>query len=198
MIINGEFTVQGGDLFKNYALKNEEQFSYTFPTFTIGEGATCTILSPNNPKNFKFSFSSRTDLADLCVIPLTDFKNYCEVTDKMGTNGDMHFTSFGKLLHDTAESETIKLFKTLSVEKSEIDIVFTHASSKNEWQKYGDIAGIGDKIYHIYQKTGNLVSASVPAAIVLALDEGKLKKGDRVFSWVGSAGMSFSGCLYNL
>ena len=197
MIVNAEFTVHAGPLFKNYALKNEDQLEYTFPSFTVGEGATCTILTPNDPKNFDFHFSSRADLADLCVIPTSEYKQYCDMTDKTGSNGANHFSSYGYDLHKFGEEEIVKLFKTISIERKELDIVFTHASSKTEWQKYADTVGIGDKIYHIYHRTGNLVSASVPAAMALAKEEGKLKRSSKVFSWVGSAGMSFSGTIFD-
>ncbi|MBU6338669.1 MAG: hypothetical protein KGQ36_01675 [Rickettsiales bacterium] len=196
MIVNGEFTVHGGPLFKNYSLRNEQQLEYTFPTFTVGEGATCTILTPKNSENFTFKFSSRADLADLCVIPTPEYKQYCDMTDKTGNNGAIHFSSYGYDLHKFGEEEIVKLFNSMSVNKEKIDIVFTHASSKNEWQKYGDTVGIGNKIYHIYHRTGNLVSASVPAAMFLAEQEGKLKRGAKVLSWVGSAGMSFNGTLF--
>ncbi|MCE3255635.1 MAG: 3-oxoacyl-ACP synthase [Rickettsiaceae bacterium] len=192
MIVNGEFTVQAGTFFKNYALTKEEQLTYTFPTFTIGEGATCTILSPNDPKNFSFNFSSRADLSDLCVVPLDEYKDYCEPTEKTANNGAMHFTSYGYDLHDTGQTEIVKLFKSASIEREDIDIVFTHASSKSEWHKYGEKVGIEDKIYHIYQHTGNLISASIPGAMALAEKEGKLKKKDHILFWVGSAGMSFA------
>lgn len=196
MIVNGEFTVQGGPLFKNYTLKNEEQIEYTFPSFTVGEAATCTILMPNDPNNFQYKFQSRADLADLCVIPIGDFDIFCHATEKTGKNGTSRFTSYGFDLHQNAELEAVKLFKTLSIERSEIDIVFTHASSKTEWSKYGDLAGIGDKIYHIYHKTGNLVSASIPAAMFLAQEDKRLKKGDKAIAWVGSAGMSFAASVF--
>jgi 3-oxoacyl-[acyl-carrier-protein] synthase III len=196
MIINGEFTVHGGCFFKNYTLRQEEQIEYTFPTYTIGEGATCTILSPSEPSNFDFHFSSRSDLADLCVVPLEEYEDYCTVTEKTAKNGANNFTSYGFDLHSNGEKEIIKLFKTLSINKKDIDIVFTHASSKTEWEKYGKLIDIDEKIYHIYQKTGNLISASVPAAISLALDEKKIKKGDRILSWVGSAGMSFNATYF--
>jgi 3-oxoacyl-[acyl-carrier-protein] synthase III len=192
MIINGEFIVHGGALFKNYALKNDKQLEYTFPSYTVGEGATCTILSPNEPKDFKFHFSSRTDLANLCTIPLPEYEDYCEIINETPNNGAMYFTSYGHQMHSLGKTEIVKLFKGLSINKDDIDIVFTHASSKSEWHKYGTMIGLEDKIYHIYQKTGNLISASVPAAMSMALDEGKLKRSDRVLSWVGSAGMSFN------
>jgi 3-oxoacyl-[acyl-carrier-protein] synthase III len=199
LIINAEFTVQGGVLFDNFALKNEAQLEYTFPTFTIGEGAAATIVSPENEDNFKFDFISKPDLADLCVIPLPEYKKYCIPTEKTSKNGIMKFTSFGFDLHNAAEQEAVKLVNNSKIiDKNKVDIVFTHASSKTEWQKYANKADIGDKIYHIYHKTGNLVSASIPAAISIAKQNNKLKKGDKILSWVGSAGMSFGFGYFNL
>lgn len=196
MIVNAEFTVQGGVFFKNFALKNETQLEYTFPTFTIGEGATCTILSPKDPENFEFCFSSRSDLADLCAVPLEEYEGYCKMTDKLGANGAMHFSSFGALMHKIGQEEVVNLFRSISIKKK-IDIAFTHASSQSEWQKYGEIVGLGKKIYHIYPKTGNLISASIPAAICLARDDKKFFSEDCALCWAGSAGMSFGICIYN-
>ncbi len=198
MIINAEFCVQAGVFFKNYALKNEQQLTYTFPTFTIGEAATCTILSPNNPSNFQFNFSSRNDLASLCTVPLPEFKDYCQDNQKTGANGDMHFSSFGVKLHQIGQSELLKLLKISRIKIDKIDIAFTHSSSKTEWQKVSDKAGIGDKVYHIYQQTGNLISASVPAAMAMAMAEQKFTLGNQALLWVGSAGMSFGTCYFIL
>ena len=196
MIINGEFIVHSGAIFKNYALTSEKQLEYTFPSFTVGEAATCTILSPNEPGNFKFHFSSRADLAGLCSIPLPEFEDYCESFDEVANNGSMYFTSYGYQMHQFGSVEVQKLFRTLSINKDEIDVVLTHASSNSEWLKCTNAVGIDDKVYCIYQKTGNLISASVPAAISLAVDEGKLRKNDKILSLVGSAGMSFSAANF--
>jgi len=198
MIVNAEFIMHDGPLFKNFTLKNDKGLEYILPSFTVGEAATCTILFPNDPRNFKFKFTSRSDLADLCMIPLPKFKEYCEMTKRISNNEEMYFTSFGSKMHELGTIELKKLFKTLSIEREDIDIVFTHASSKTEWQKCADSVGIGNKIYHIYQKTGNLISASIPAAIYMAQKENKLKTNNKILCWVGSAGMSFSTMSFTL
>jgi 3-oxoacyl-[acyl-carrier-protein] synthase III len=43
-----------------------------------------------------------------------------------------------------------------------------------------------------------VVSASVPAGIALAKEKGEIQRGDRLVTWVGSAGMSFSVCSFLL
>lgn len=193
MIVNAEFNMlAGGPLYPgNFALKNPDQIEYTLPSFTIGEAATATLVLPKEPDNFSFVFRGKPAVSDLCTIPIPGYEGFCHPSERIGKNGDMHFTSFGHELHKNSDELTAVLGK-LPVPKKDIDIVFTHASSKAAWHAYGAKAGIEDKMYHIYPETGNLVSASIPAAISLAKESGHLKRGDRVVCWVGSAGMSFN------
>lgn len=121
LIVNGEFTVQAGPLFKNFSLKNYDQLEYTFPTFTIGEAATATVLLPEKPDNFKFHFASRPDLADLCVIASDHYSEYCMMTEKTAKNGLGHFTSFGSDLHKYGTIELVKLFDDFIKDKNLID-----------------------------------------------------------------------------
>ncbi|MES2770699.1 MAG: 3-oxoacyl-ACP synthase [Pseudomonadota bacterium] len=167
MIVNAEFNMtEGGPLYPdNFNLEAKHQLEYLMPSFTIGEAATASLLFPHKPENFKFHFHAKPDLSDLCTIPMNGYEGFCHPTEKIGKNGAMRFTSFGHDLHEHADLELPLSIKNLPIKKSEIDIVFTHASSKTAWTGYGKKAGISEKIYHIYQNTGNLVSASVPAAI---------------------------------
>ncbi|MGQ3001744.1 MAG: 3-oxoacyl-[acyl-carrier-protein] synthase III C-terminal domain-containing protein [Hydrogenophaga sp.] len=43
---------------------------------------------------------------------------------------------------------------------------------------------------------GNVVSASIPAALARARLEGRVQTGDRVMFLMGSAGMSFAACTF--
>jgi 3-oxoacyl-[acyl-carrier-protein] synthase III len=190
LIVNAEFNmIEGGPLYPhNFCLAFEDQITYILPSFTIGEAATACLLVPKQSDNFHFNFHSKPELADLCTISLKGYEEFCHPENKIGKNGIMSFTSFGGELHINGQQEIHKVFNK---NMKNVDIVFTHASSKSAWHSYGQKAGIAEKIYHIYQNTGNLVSASVPTAISLAIEENKLKRGDKVLCWVGSAGMSF-------
>lgn len=77
-------------------------------------------------------------------------------------------------------------------------MVFPHASSKRDRDDGADVLGIRDRLFHIYPGYGNVVSASVPAGLALALEGGRIRRGDRLATWVGSAGMSFSACSFVL
>ena len=58
------------------------------------------------------------------------------------------------------------------------------------WDKISP--AVADKMFYVYPDYGNLVSASVPAGMALAEQQGLLNRGDTVACWVGSAGMAFS------
>ena len=124
-----------------------------------------------------------------------NFEGFCHPTEKIGKNGIMQFTSYGLDLHNESHTEIVRVFKNMS-NKDKINIVFTHASSKLEWQKFGNQINLVDKLYHIYPSTGNLVSASVPTAIHQAIESKSLQRGDNVALWVGSAGMSYNSTSF--
>ncbi len=68
---------------------------YTFPTYTIGEAATATILSPSDCE-WKFTYKSLPALADLCTIPLEGWDNFVEPSKRLGRNWPYNFVSYGR------------------------------------------------------------------------------------------------------
>ncbi len=197
LIVNAEFNMyKGGAIFPAvFKLPSIEAVQWTFPSFTLGEAATATIVEVDHTHNWKFEYTSRPDLADLCNIPIHGHEGYSIGSDRIARNGVGRFTSFGFNLHEEGNPEIINVYHRLDVPKADIAAVYTHASSQREWSKMADEVGIGDRVWHIYSKTGNVVSASVPAAMASSIQAGKVKRGDRLMGWVGSAGMSF--CAYS-
>ncbi|HAT1130433.1 TPA: hypothetical protein NR353_001605 [Legionella pneumophila] len=193
IIVNAEFNIKEYFYPALFKLSAVQQLQYTFPAFTVGEGASVTFLSNEDSEPWEFQFSSRTDLADLCTIPFPNYESFCDnSTNKIGKNGAYRFTSYGFDLHKHGYIEGINIIRKLSIDSNAIDILLPHASTKNSWQMGAEAVGLGDKLFCIFPETGNLVSASVPAGMFMALNAHKLKRGDRVISCVGSAGMSFA------
>lgn len=182
-----------------FKLGSQEDVESRFPAFTLGEGATATIVSADDGPNenlWEFHFLSRSDWSDLCNIPMKHYEGFCLPTEKTGKNGAGLFTSFGSKLHEYGRDSIVRTMdKMLShTDVKGIKAIFTHASSKRDWDNFADDLNLKHLLYPIYPETGNLVSASVPAAIAKALESGTVCKGDQVLGWVGSAGMSF--CTY--
>lgn len=102
-IVNMEFNlIEGGPIFpRNFILKSSEELSYKLPSFSIGEAVAVTLLSDEDPCNFKFSFINRPDLSDLCTVSLPGWESFCESSKKIAlTGGQYQFNSDGTSLHE--------------------------------------------------------------------------------------------------
>ncbi|WP_338848210.1 3-oxoacyl-[acyl-carrier-protein] synthase III C-terminal domain-containing protein [Massilia sp. W12] len=199
LVVNSECnTVEGGPLYPgNYRLFDESQVEWMFPSYTIGTGASATLLTADaNLPPWRWAFQSRPDLADLCSVATESWEHYCAPSDKIAKNGPWRFVSFGSALHDAAEQPLQEVFAKAVPRKEEIKGVFTHSSSWAEWREFAQLAGMEDRLHCVYPEYGNLVSASVPAALYLAQEKQAIKRGDRLAFWVGSAGMSFAACSF--
>ena len=196
MILNGEFNIQHG-FPDNFKIQNLRQIEYTFPTYTIGEAATATILSPSESE-WKFVYKSVPALADLCTIPLDGYDNFVEPNKRIGKNGLYNFVSYGKELFDAARRYLVPVVQELVPDLNEPDIYFPHAASDAAYLTASkDICLPEDKMFaKVFPNFGNIVSASIPMGMDMALKEGRLKRGHKVVLCPASAGMVYSAVRF--
>lgn len=194
LIVNGEFAMNGGGLVYPalFTLERLDQIAWCFPGYTLGEGATATVVSKDPKRHWHFQYSSRPDFAELCTIPLKGYERFCLPSNSIGLNGVGHFTSFGDEMLSTGIDEVVEVFQKLNPPRKELRAVFPHTVSKKATDNAADRLGIKHLMYTIYPRCGNLASASVPAGMALAVNEGIISRGDLIAGWVGSAGMSYS------
>ncbi len=197
LVVNAEFNMRpGGHVYPaNYALKTIDEIAWQFPSYTLGEAATATVLRADPDRSWEFNFTSRTDYADLCTVPLQGFEGYCQLSERIGKNGPNRFTSYGSHLFELGAPEAISQFRKLQAPVEEMKVIFPHSASKRLWEDMGKSIQVDHLVWFIYPRTGNVVSASVPVAMAETVEQGHLCRGDRVVGWVGSAGMSF--CAYS-
>lgn len=200
LILNAEFNVIGNaeGVLETGKVRHLHELDYLLPSYTIGEAATATLLRPTDAENFSITFHSRPDLAHLCMIPAEGYEGFFEINHETAQYNPGRFTAFGREIHDRISEELPLVMAKSKIRPIEADIIFTHTSSKAAWDRIGQQHGFAEKIFHIYPETGNVVSASIPAAMAMAQDAGKLTKKSRVAFLMGSAGMSFStgGFIY--
>jgi 3-oxoacyl-[acyl-carrier-protein] synthase III len=187
MIINGEFHWGFHDSFQ---IRDIRSLEYTFPTYTIGEAASATILVAG-PQEWQFAYSSQPEYADLCTIPLQSYANFVDPTERMNLNGINRFVSYGRDLFREATKTLGELFlQTIEDVNSKV-WYFPHAPSKTLYQERSPEFGLpSEKVYlQVYPRFGNLVSASIPVGLCLAAAEGRLKQGDPIALIPASAGL---------
>jgi 3-oxoacyl-[acyl-carrier-protein] synthase III len=187
MIVNGEFHLGFHD---NWEIRDMRSLEYSFPMYTIGEGATATILTAGG-EDWKFAYSSKTEFSDLCTIPLPSHANFVDSSEKIGRNGIYRFVSYGREMFQAGAVCLGELIQNTIANPEEKVWYFPHAPSKKVYEENMPKYGVPvEKIYlKVYPQFGNLVSASIPVGLSLAKAEGAIKPGDRIALIPASAGI---------
>ena len=199
LIVTAEYMIHEGMWGqKAFEVTSPEQFEWTFPSYTLGEGSTATLLS-NEGEDWNYKFMGMPEHADLCICPLENFKE--EETNMNGVsvamNGKGVFTSYGRKMEPPGKKALIDILHSSVVPISEIDIIFPHSHAKKVWTDISKEEKLNLPLYFIFPETGNLVTGSIPGAMSLAAEENALKRGDLVAGWMAAAGMCFSMYTFN-
>lgn len=197
LVVNGEFSMA-----PNYAimprlfnLESAAQLEWRFPIFTIGEAATAVIVERDDLRAWRFTNLTHNGLYDLCTVA-PPWHRRGQISGRVAMDGPGMFTSWASDLTRNGIPLVIETFKKSGIDPADVDILFTHAHSKTDWGRITDEIGLSNKHFEIHGRTGNLVSASIPAAMALALDEGVLQRGQIVAILCASAGMTFSAASF--
>jgi acyl-CoA:acyl-CoA alkyltransferase len=192
LIVNGEFNVHEHGYPELLRGASREKLRHTFPAFTIGEASTATVLSAaGGPWNFHFR--SNPSLVNLCAIPLEGYADFCEPEDSLAPDGIGQFVSYGHELQKAALEQAVTFIRETYPDPGSFDWWFPHAASAEICRQAECRLQLDGKVcYQVFPRYGNLVSASIPAALHLALEENKLRRGHRVVLCPASAGMSFA------
>lgn len=192
MIVNCEC-----GFFPDYAqleFSSVDELDRYFATFTIGEAATATVLSgEDQDDDFYFNIKTFAEHCELCSIPLTNARQFAPVS----TDSRYEFSKFYSLSSQLVSVTAKKLIEAFvndpALQKGRYDICFSHSASEKAVGIGLRMLGIPREIYYpTNRKYGNTVAASIPLGMSLALEEGRLIRGQRVLIGVGSAGISIA------
>jgi 3-oxoacyl-[acyl-carrier-protein] synthase III len=191
LIVNAEFTVYEYGLPDALRIRSDERIAYSFPALTIGEATTATVVT-SSCQPWKFHFRSAPAFAPLCNLPLRGYDDFCMPDKKIALNGPDQLVAFGAELSHVATREMIAFIRQTYDHTEHIALWLPHNSGETGLQTMADKLNLGDKLYMgIFRRYGNLVSASIPAAVALAVEGGRLKRGDRIVLCPATAGMAF-------
>lgn len=193
MIVNAECNAYECGYPDILRIPSPESLGHAFAAFTIGEAATATIVSrSDDPWSFRFRAIPRW--AGLCSIPLPGYREYCAPDTGTALAGEHRFVSFGARLFEVAIGGLAELIRECVPDLAQPDIWFPHSAAAGPYPRIAATWGIDPhKVYlDSFREYGNLVSASIPAAIHQAAARGVLKRGDRVVLCPASAGMALA------
>jgi 3-oxoacyl-[acyl-carrier-protein] synthase III len=156
-------------------------------TYTIGEAATATVVSATEKDDFYFRFANYGEFAGLCMIPLVIVHHFADVE----LDGGKFYARSRDLLYETTR-KIIELYDAdPEFRGRSFDCGFGHAASEKASEFIRrHIALPRERYFPTHGQFGNTVSASVPLAMSLALQQGQLRRGHRVLVVVGASGIS--------
>jgi 3-oxoacyl-[acyl-carrier-protein] synthase III len=169
-----------------------EDFPSRLACFTMGEAATATVLSDDDPDDdFYFRFQTYGEHYQLCMIPL---ENAARFIPRRNGNGFVP----NKFFAHSAELMSVAVRKIIELYRSDPrlcdarhDIIFSHAASQRASDLLLRRLDLSPQAYFgTHEDYGNTVTAAVPLAMSSALQTDRLHRGDRVLVVMGSAGVS--------
>lgn len=193
LIVNAEFNAYECGYPELLRIPAPAALNHAFAAYTIGEGATATIVAPSDAP-WSFRFRALPQWAGLCAIPLPGHSDFCTPGAIPCMEGAHRFVSFGTRLFEVAIGELGALIGECVVDLAAPDIWFPHSAAAGPYPRVAATWGIDpDKVYlDSFREYGNLVSASIPAAIAHAVTRERLQRGDRVVLCPASAGMALA------
>jgi 3-oxoacyl-[acyl-carrier-protein] synthase III len=180
-------------------LKSVADLENFFSGFTIGEAATATILTADDPgKKTRFSFKTWGEKHRLCFIPLP---NLDEFTPSHLANGYLplrFYTRPAELLSFTIK-KMVQHFRSLENNWNKAyDLIIGHAVSVSSTSKVASLLSFDvSRVFETHSRFGNTVSCSLPLGLAAAEEVGKLKRDMDVLLVMGSAGVTTAFCSFN-
>ena len=168
----------------------------------LGDGAAAVLVEP----------SSGSEESELLYFNMKTWPSGAHLTEVRGggtnkhpqdedtTTADNLFTMDGPAIYKIARKQVYKMMiqtlKATGLEKEAIDWVVPHQASGKAIDAYVSSGGFKkEKVVNILPQYGNCVAASVPMALTIAIQDGRIKRGDLVLLIGTGAGLSAASCL---
>lgn len=175
----------------NYHPKSNEHLKRCLSGYTLGDGGAAMIIgSGEGSKIIYQKFSSFGEHWNLCMVE---------------GGGSMALRDFDKYYFDANSSELSKVVRSKIAafvpqclmeagwNSNEIDCVVTHQVSATTVNQIALFFTIPEnKFINTFSRYGNIAAATIPIALHEAIQEGKLKKGDKLMIVGLAAGISLS------
>ena len=159
----------------------------------FGDGAAATLLEPSKTKQIdSFSFGTDGSGAMDLVVPNSGFKQDAEKATELFMNGPNVFKFAIREVPRSIKACIKKAGRSLE----SFDHVIFHQANKFMLDYLYEKLDIRDDQQVVQMKTcGNTVSSSIPIAIRMHLDAGKLKKSDSFILAGFGVGLSWATCV---
>ncbi len=174
-------------MYRDWELGRVDDLEHRAAEWTTGEAATATILSAATPDDdYHFVFRNFGAGAALCMYPLPSVANFLVGAPDARLVPLQFFALSSELLATVSQRVAEVFAANARLSGGTYDIGFGHEASVRINRILAKKLRLPYERYvSTHERYGNTVSASVPLGMSLALEEGRLKRGDRG-SWCWS------------
>lgn len=160
--------------------------------FTIGEMATATLVERDPAGEFDCRIRSLGEHFDLCMIALPNAAAFLPDDGRAPPPAGRFLSRSDKLFARViAEMVDMARPRIAEIGMGRIDLFIPHGASTRAGHVVRRALGIpAEKWLCGHEEFGNTVSMSMPTALHHGIATGRVKRGDRVFFLIGSAGIS--------
>ena len=200
-IKSGEYKrvlITNGEVLQNaitFNIKDEVDLIKRLASFTLGDAGTAALLEMSDDESgiLYHDIRSMGKYWELCVIPGggSMYPQDCSKHYFEGRTSELREV-FARERGDLIE----KCLEKTGCTRDDIDHFFIHQVSKNSCEALARDTNIPlGKVHCIVEEYGNTAAASIPLGISLAVQAGKLKKGQKIMIIGLAAGISMSVSL---
>ncbi|QVL57789.1 MAG: beta-ketoacyl-ACP synthase 3 [Simkaniaceae bacterium] len=164
----------------------------------FGDGAAAIVVGKSmNEKSSVYSskFETWSENQEACFLEGGGSKFYDEPLGEK-----KYFRMDGPKLYKSIAPRVKGFFHEILKEgnltKDELDLLIPHQASPFALRLMGKKMGLSmEKFFNIVEDYGNMIAASIPLALHLSIERGRLKRGDKALMMGTSAGLSIGGIL---
>ena len=181
-----------GDYHCAYSVRNVKELEWRIWAATIGEGGTATLWSKDDDAEWHFDYDFECEEYSDCSVTLRNHREYdlfpMVLDDVHG--GEEFFYAFGRRIGESVKRHLIPLLVKARTLVDEATVVIPHSLSSAVYEAVFRELDIHHKAVYPFNYYGNLASCGVPAGIVMAISQAKMKRGDRVILAPAGSGSS--------
>ena len=151
----------------------------------FGDGAGAVVLESTDDRGDLLGFDVGSDGSLMHLIS-------CEHGGTIQMDGKETFRRAVRIMVDSAQ----RALKDASLSIEDVALVVPHQANQRIIQAACDRLGVDiDRAVSVIDRYGNTSSASIPLALVVALDEGRIKPGDVLLLTGFGAGMTWASAV---
>ena len=165
----------------------------------LGDAAAAIILEPSNDSvMIDYKMETWSDGAELTQVK--GGGTYRHPDNPKTIKRDHYFTMQGPQVYKLARKKVYfmirKILKENNLNIQNIDFVVPHQASESAVKAYSKFGGFADDcVMNIIPQYGNCVSASIPLALSIAIEQKRIKRGDTVMMIGTGAGLSVASTI---